>query len=171
MPLMKPEFIGKHALKLAMLGVGAFLLLHSSVDAKEVMRGSDRVDILVEKRGEPVNHQQLASETIQNDRPMQIALVENLCPLIPEQNLEPYITAETSGFVVSICGSGGTPTNYVAKAKNGKGTINVLLQSYDSKAKRYVAVNGAVRYTLTRNKLTAIQGRKTLVNQKVTRWD
>ena len=169
MPFMKPEFIGKQALKLVMLGTGAFLLLHSSVDAKQVMRGSDRVDILVEKRGETVNHQKLASETIQGDRPVQIALLDNLCPLTG-QNLEPYITAETSGFAVNICGSGGTPTNYVAKAKNGNGSINLVLQSYDIKAKRYVAVNRGVRYTLTRNQLTAIQGRKTLVNQKVTLW-
>ncbi len=79
-----------------------------------------------------------------------------------------FISAETSGFWVNICG-GDNPYTYVGVSKRNGNSIRLPLQKYSSE--EFIAVNGDVSYRLTRSRLVVKQGRRTIVNQAVTRWN
>jgi hypothetical protein len=85
-----------------------------------------------------------------------------------------FAEAETKSFIIYICGA-GTPTSYVAIARNGNTRISVPLQSYNAsqgtESSRFAAVNGEIRYILTRKVLKVSQGDRTIVKEKVLRWN
>ncbi|MFH7024298.1 MAG: hypothetical protein ACHBN1_02575 [Heteroscytonema crispum UTEX LB 1556] len=85
-----------------------------------------------------------------------------------------FAEAKTKSFIVYICG-GGTPTNYVVIARNGNTRISIPLQSYNcdqkTEASRFAAKDGDINYILTRKVLKISQGNRTLIKEKVLRWN
>jgi hypothetical protein len=82
--------------------------------------------------------------------------------------------AETKSFIVYICGS-NFPTNYIAITRSGNRRIAVPLSSYNPKgvpeASQYIAVNGDIRYILTRKVLRISNNGQTVIKEKVLRWN
>lgn len=76
-----------------------------------------------------------------------------------------FVSAETSGFLIYICG-GDLPNTYVGIAKNGGNGITLPLQSYNRN--QFVAVNGNTRYTLTRTELIVRQNGRVILRQRAT---
>jgi hypothetical protein len=79
-----------------------------------------------------------------------------------------FISAETRGFWINICG-GDLPHYYVGVSKTSGQSIRIPLEKYSSE--EFVAINEDTRYRLTPQRLRVTQGRRTLVNQAVTRWN
>lgn len=89
---------------------------------------------------------------------------KSVCP--PSSGGSQFVTAETANFYIYICG-GDLPNTYVGVAKNLKtGSIVLPLQSYSKD--QFVAVNGNVRYTLTRHQLIVTRQGKIIVKEKAT---
>ena len=124
-----------------LLGVGISVFLTSAVGAVQANNNSSQ----------------------KSDRPILLAQ-SNYC----QDGESMFVSAETSGFRVNICG-GDAPYTYVGVSKRNGSSIRVPLQKYSSE--EFIAVNGDVRYRLTRSRLVVKQGRRTLVNQAVTRWN
>jgi hypothetical protein len=82
--------------------------------------------------------------------------------------------AETKSFIVYICGS-NLPSNYIAISRSGNRRMAVPLSSYNSKdapeANQYIAVNGDIRYVLTRKVLRISDNGQTIIKEKVLRWN
>jgi hypothetical protein len=82
--------------------------------------------------------------------------------------------AETKSFIIYICGS-NLPTNYIAVTRSGNRRIAVPLSSYNSKgapeASQYIAVNGDIRYVLTRKVLRISDNGQTIIKEKVLHWN
>jgi hypothetical protein len=82
--------------------------------------------------------------------------------------------AETKSFIIYICGS-NLPANYIAITRSGNRRIAVPLSSYNSKgtpeASQYIAVNGDIRYFLTRKVLRISDNGQTIIKEKVLRWN
>lgn len=81
-----------------------------------------------------------------------------------------FVTAETANFRVFICG-GDLPHTYVGVAKKGGSRIRLDLQAIDPKADRFTAVNGDIRYQLTRQQLRVTQGKRILVAEPILSWN
>ncbi|MEC4892791.1 MAG: hypothetical protein SAL07_05160 [Oscillatoria sp. PMC 1051.18] len=88
----------------------------------------------------------------------------NYCP----QGQEMYVAAETNGFFINICGSGGSAITYVGVSKSDGNSISLPISSAENG--QFVADNGNVRYSLDGTKLVVTQGNRTLVSQYVTAW-
>lgn len=89
---------------------------------------------------------------------------EYACP--PSSGGSQFVAAETANFYIYICG-GDLPNTYVGVAKNPQtGGIILPLQSYNND--QFVAVNGNVRYTLTRNQLIVTRQGQVIVREKAT---
>jgi hypothetical protein len=148
---MKAELNWKQSLKLALVGTGALLCLTPIAGATELNRSAASV----------------AAPT--NSGSIKIALNAG-CP----ESESVYVAAETKNFLVFICGS-DEPYTYVGVAKNGKGNITLPLQSYNPQggpeASRFVAFNRNTRYVLTRNELRVTQGNRTIVRERIIRWN
>lgn len=87
-----------------------------------------------------------------------------VCP--PSSGGSQFVVAETVNFYIYICG-GDLPNTYVGIAKNQKtGGIILPLKSYNNN--QFVAVNGNVSYTLTRNELIVTRQGKVIVREKAT---
>ncbi|GAB1538224.1 hypothetical protein NUACC21_08820 [Scytonema sp. NUACC21] len=84
------------------------------------------------------------------------------------------VEAETKGFIIYICGQ-EVPRSYVSVAKNGNDAVTLPLLSYkpqsETKDSQFLAVNGNVRYILTRNVLRVIHDGRTIVKEKVVGWN
>lgn len=85
-----------------------------------------------------------------------------------------FVTAETAGFWVNICG-GDLPNTYVGVSKINGQRIRLPLSDYDSQGNYFEANNGNVSYLLIRgtNKgdfLTVIEGERELFRQPIRRW-
>ncbi len=82
--------------------------------------------------------------------------------------------AETKSFIVYICGS-NLPTNYIAITRSGNRRIEVPLSSYNFKGvpetSQYIAVNGDIRYLLTRKVLRISDNGQTVIKEKVLHWN
>ena len=87
------------------------------------------------------------------------------------QNL--LVEAVTRSFIVYICG-GDFPGSYVgiARSDNSKITLPLLSQKSQGEAikKKYVAIEGNIKYTLTRDVLQVSQDGQTIIKEKVLRW-
>ncbi len=78
-----------------------------------------------------------------------------------------FVAAETKNFLVYICG-GDLPNTYVGVAKDGTtGRVTLPLQSYEND--QFVAVNGNIRYTLTRNELIVTQNGREIARE-AAKW-
>jgi|SRR6476469_2300793 len=151
MKLVKPEINSTQALKLAMVGAGAFLLLVPSVKAVELTNRAPKENLAL-------------SHFIQ--------LAQNpkffLCP----QGKKRILAIETTNYKLNICGFEGIPSHYASVAKNKKqGSIILPLKNYDEQGFRYVAVNGDTTYTLTEKQLTISRGNKVIAREKVIAHD
>lgn len=168
MAFVKHEVNWKQVLHLALVGAGAFLFLTPSVKAVELTK-STGVVVLFKNTLETANSQQPASKVLPTDRPIKVAQIQGC-----SETQSTFVQAETRSFFVYICG-GDNPGSYIGVAKNGNGSITLPLQSYNPrggpKASQFVAVNDNTRYILTRNELIVIQGRRTIVSERVLRWN
>ncbi|NWF59402.1 MAG: hypothetical protein HXY43_08875 [Fischerella sp.] len=85
-----------------------------------------------------------------------------------------FVEAETKNFIVYICGR-EVPDSYVAVARNGNNRIALPLQKYNSSGNmedsQYVAVNGDIRYILTRKLLKVSRDGRNIVKEKVLHWN
>ncbi|WP_049858449.1 hypothetical protein [Gloeothece citriformis] len=87
---------------------------------------------------------------------------EYACP--PYSGGSQFVAAETPNFYIYICG-GDLPNTYVGVAKNPQtGGIILPLQSFNND--QFVAVNGNVRYTLTRNQLIVTRQGRVIVRER-----
>lgn len=154
MTLATSNFNSKQVLKLALAAVGALLVLTPSVEAAQTTP----------------NHSNLHNRTLlghtPDDRPILIAQ-EYSCP--PNSGGSQFVAAETRNFYVYICG-GDLPNTYIGISKNQRtGGIILPLRSYNND--RFVAVNGDVRYTLTRNELIVTRNGRVIARERATwRW-
>lgn len=91
------------------------------------------------------------------------------CP----QEKNTFVKAETKNFITYICGE-TVPSSYIAVTRNGSGVIITLaLQSYNSgksDISKYVANQGNISYTLTRETLRISQSGRTVIKEKVVKW-
>jgi hypothetical protein len=91
----------------------------------------------------------------------------------PEGN-NTFVEAETVNFIIYICGN-NVPASFISIARNNQEKITVSLQSYNPRnaveASRYVAVQDDIRYVLTSKVLRISQDNRTLVKEKVLRWN
>jgi hypothetical protein len=93
-------------------------------------------------------------------------LVARACP--KGENV--LIEAVTKSFIVYICGN-GKPGSYVGIARIGNEKVTLPLQSLNvAQQQSYVAVDGNTRFLLTRESLKIVVGDKTIVREKVLRW-
>ncbi|MCX7593827.1 MAG: hypothetical protein N2235_08710 [Fischerella sp.] len=84
-----------------------------------------------------------------------------------------FVEAETKNFIVYICGR-QVPDSYVAVARNGNNRIALPLQKYSHRNvedSHYVAVNGDIRYLLTRKLLKVSRDGRNIVKEKVLHWN
>lgn len=151
MKLVKPELNITQALKLAIVGAGAFLFLVPSVKAVELTNRAPKENLAF---------------------PHSIQLAQNpkffLCP----QGKERILAIETTNYKLNICGFEGIPSHYAAVAKNKRqGGITLPLKNYDEQGFRYVAVNGDTTYTLTEKQLTISRGNKVIARERVIAHD
>lgn len=154
MPLANHPFQGKTTLNLTLATMGALLSLTPLVNAAQMTASSF-----------PINQQSL-SEKLETNRSDLIAQ-SSVCP--ENSGGSQFVTAETNNFFVYICG-GDLPNTYVGVAKNrNRGGIILPLRSYTND--RFVAVNGSVRYTLTRNELIVTQNGRVILRERATwKW-
>lgn len=147
--------------KLALVGVGVFLFLTSSVYAGERSAESDRFDFSLQNTAEILQIQHLSTANS-----IEFAqLLNTRCP--PNTSL--YRAAETRNYFAHICMAKGGTLVYIGGAKNGtQNSVNVTIPSNSSG--QFVAVQGNTRYILTQSQLRIIQGNKTIVNERVLRW-
>jgi hypothetical protein len=91
------------------------------------------------------------------------------CP--EAQNL--LVEAVTRSFIVYIC-RGDIASSYVAitRSDNSKIMLPLLRQKSQEEAinKKYIAVEGSINYTLTRDVLRVSQGGQIMIKEKVLRW-
>lgn len=85
-----------------------------------------------------------------------------------------FVSAETKGFWVNICGS-DEPYTYVGVSKTDGSKIRLGLTDYDQQGNSFEAVNGNVSYLLIRGTargdfLTVTQGTRELFRQPILRW-
>jgi hypothetical protein len=85
-----------------------------------------------------------------------------------------FVEAKTKNFIVYICGR-EIPSSCVAVARQGNQKITIPLQSYNSRRgiedSQFIAVNGDIRYLLTRNALKVSRDGKTIIKEKVLYWN
>ncbi|MDM9380480.1 hypothetical protein QUB80_07155 [Chlorogloeopsis sp. ULAP01] len=85
-----------------------------------------------------------------------------------------FVEAKTKNFIVYICGK-ELPSSYVAVARQGNDKITIPLQSYKFRVgiedSQFVAVNGDIRYLLTRSTLKVSRDSKTIIKEKVLYWN
>ncbi|MFQ4144753.1 hypothetical protein [Chlorogloeopsis sp. ULAP02] len=85
-----------------------------------------------------------------------------------------FVEAKTKNFIVYICGR-ELPNSYVAVTRQGNDTITIPLQSYKFhigiENSQFIAVNGDIRYLLTRNALKVSRDGKTIIKEKVLYWN
>lgn len=154
MSFVKYYFNGKTALHLTLASLGALLCITPLVNATQIPTGSSTI------------YPQSVSENLPTNRSYLIA--QSLaCP--ENSGGSQFVTAETKNFLVYICG-GDLPNTYVGVAKNrNRGGIILPLRSYTND--RFVAVNGNVRYTLTRNELIVTQNGRVILRERATwKW-
>lgn len=93
------------------------------------------------------------------------------CP----QGKNTFVKAETKSFITYICGE-SIPSSYIAILRNGT-VINLPLQIYKSSGKsdisnsKYLANQGNISYTLTREALRISQSGRTMIKEKVLKWE
>lgn len=143
------------ALKLTLAAVGSLLFLTPSV--KAAIADSSISSI----------HNRTTLGHVADDRPMLVAQADSVCP--PNSGGSQFVSAETRNFYIYICG-GDLPNTYVGVAKNRR-TGGIILPLRSSSNDRFVAVNGNVRYTLTRNELIVTQNGRVITRERATwKW-
>lgn len=149
---MKIKFNFPKSLLIA--GVSTSLILTSSIFSVEAASKSS------------VSSTELGSslENTTVKTPVLLAQADTVC----NDGESTFITAETSGFWVGICG-GDNPYTYVGVSKKDGKSIRLPLQRYSRD--EFVAVNKNTRYVLTPKRLRVTQGRRVLVNQAITSWN
>jgi hypothetical protein len=135
----------KPTLNKLLLGVGISVFLTSAVGAVQANNSSLQ----------------------RSDRTLLLAQNSTYC----QDGESTFISAETVGFWINICG-GDLPHTYVGVSKNDGQSIRIPGEYYKNEEfEGFIAINGDVRYTLTHDSLTVTQNGETLVYQKVTRWN
>jgi hypothetical protein len=85
-----------------------------------------------------------------------------------------FVEAETRSFLVYICGA-QHPLSYVAIARDSNEKMTIPLQNYNpsrgTKANSYLATKGNIRCILTQNVLKISQDGRTIIKEKVLRWN
>ncbi|GFE70074.1 hypothetical protein [Chroococcus sp. FPU101] len=110
------------------------------------------------------NTNAVALSNLSSTRETSLIAQKSVCP--PSSGGSEFVTAETANFYIYICG-GDLPNTYFGVAKNSKtGGIILPLQSYSKD--QFVAVNGNVRYTLTRHQLIVTRQGKVILKEKAT---
>ncbi len=140
------------ALILSLVGVGSLLCLTPLANAAQITSSEASL------------YKQPALGNFSSDRSILIAQ-ETGCP--QSSGGSQFVAAETKNFLVYICG-GDLPNTYVGVAKDGTtGRITLPLQSYEND--QFVAVNGDIRYTLTRNELIVTQNGREIARE-AAKW-
>lgn len=121
-------------------------------------------EMLIMKQGRTVVRERVERAKTADGQPL-----VSVCP--EAQNL--LVEAVTRSFIVYIC-SGDIASSYVAinRSDNSKITLPLLRQKSQEEAikKKYVAVEGSINYTLTRDVLRVSQGGQIMIKEKVLRW-
>ena len=121
-------------------------------------------EMLIIKQGHTVVRERVERASSADGQPLVSA-----CP--ETQNL--LIEAVTRSFIVYIC-EGNITSSYVAinRSDNSKITLPLLHQKSQEEAikKKYIAVEGSINYTLTRDVLRVSQGGQIMIKEKVLRW-
>ncbi|WP_341527954.1 hypothetical protein WKK05_00940 [Nostoc sp. UHCC 0302] len=139
----------KNLFKFSLATIGTLLLLNPSVQATEINQNSVKAET------------QTTSLSVSSSRSVVVAQ-NSICP--ENSGGSQFVTAETKNFLVYICG-GDLPNTYVGYAKNGTtGGVILPLRNYSNN--RFVAVNGNVRYVLTRKELTVTKNGRVIVCEK-----
>ncbi len=122
-------------------------------------------ELLVSKQGRVVTRERVNSAIAANGKP--------LARGCPDGNTT-FVEAETQSFIVFICGE-NIPNSYVAVARNGNDKITLPLQSDNAHGEiqdsQYIAVKGDIRYLLTCKVLRVSRDGKTVVKEKILRWN
>jgi hypothetical protein len=104
-------------------------------------------------------------------QPLFLAELRDFC----DNSESTFVSAETQGFWVNICG-GDLPGYYVGVSKVDGKRIRLRLQNYDPQGNYFEAMNGDVSYLLIRGTakgdfLTVTQGSRELVRQPILNWE
>lgn len=102
---------------------------------------------------------------------MLLAEVRNYC----RSGESVFVSAETAGYWVTICG-GDLPHTYVGVNKRNGNAIRVSLDNYEQDGSAFEAINGDVSYLLIRDTprgsfLTVTQGSRELLRQPILEWE
>lgn len=147
-------FKGQQVFKLTLAAVGSLLFLTPLAKAVQINPSNYTM------------HERTIVGHSPDERPILVAQ-ESVCP--PNSGGSQFVSAETRNYYIYICG-GDNPNTYVGVAKNNNtGGIILPLRSYNNS--QFVAVNGNVRYTLTRNELIVTRNGRVIVRERATwKW-
>jgi hypothetical protein len=85
-----------------------------------------------------------------------------------------FVEAETRSFLIYICGA-QYPLSYIAIARDSNEKMTIPLQNYNpsrgTKANSYLATKGNIQCILTQNVLKISQDGRTIIKEKVLRWN
>jgi hypothetical protein len=146
--------------KVALLGTS--LLLTAAVGVEAATKSPAAVETGKRDIGETIS---------QSSQPLLVAQTRNYC----RKGESLFVSAETRGFWVNICG-GDYPGTYVGVNKRNGNSIRLPLVDYDQQGNYFAAVNGNVSYLLIRGTtkgdfLTVTQGRRELFRQPILNWE
>ena len=163
MKLIQPEFNFQIALNRLLIGISISWVSTASVGAFATTINSVEVEV-----NSLLN---TAETTLLRDHPLLLAKLRNHC----KSNESLFLSAETRGFWVNICG-GDLPHTYVGVSKTDGSRIRLPLDNYEPDGSWYEAINGDVSYaiifgTTKGHFLSVTQGNTELVKQPILKWE
>jgi hypothetical protein len=86
-----------------------------------------------------------------------------------------FVSAETKGFWINICG-GDEPNTYIGVSKKDGSRIRLKLSNYEPQGNYYEAINGDVSYALIKGTtkgdfLSVTRGNKQILKQPILNWE
>ncbi|MBD2040396.1 hypothetical protein [Microcoleus sp. FACHB-672] len=163
MAFVKAVLNVKPSLNIALLGIGTFLLLTSSVEATE-LTSSAGVNQLLDSAGEITHFEPAVSEISPSVKPILVAQDRAICGL--EGRI--FRRFETTYYRVFICEDQNSDSlTYVGMEKGAEQSSNIILPLVSSENDTYVAVNGEVTYTIDSQELIITENSRIIGREKV----